>query len=172
MAKINNGILFEKKAISLSRTGKKDADVSRDYVTMNGTRIEVKFFTVKPSDDYKNGHAVVNSANGHEWVKNENGEIDYLASVDKFASECDILKVGVGSDWEHCEVYWLRTKSDIYNFYFCRIQYRDEKTCRLCYNPISTKAKGRKGQLETLKKHGVVNVPTFKEIEERHKPLK
>lgn len=169
---VNNGILFEKKAISLSRTGMKDADVSRDYVTDKGTRIEVKFFTVKETDNYKKGHAVVNSANGHAWERDENGNIDYLASVAKFANECDVLKIGVGKDWEHCEVYWLRTKTDIYNFYFCRVQYRDEKTCRLCYNPISTKAKGRKGQLETLKSKGVVNVPTFEEIEVRHKPLK
>lgn len=169
---INQGMEFERIAIELSKTGIKDSDVSRDYVTANGTRVECKFFKVKNADNYLEKHAEINSANGHEWVRNEQGEIDYLASVEKFASECDMLKVGIGATADNCKVYWLRTKTDIYNFYFTRIQYRDDKTCRLCYNPISKTAGGRAKQLRTLEKHGVINVPTFDEIEARHKPLK
>lgn len=169
----NNGILFEMDAIRKSATGKKDSDVSRDYVTDKGTRIEVKFFHVEPTDNYKKGHSKVYAANGHSWKYDDNGNIDYLLTVQSFVDECDILKIGVGESWDNCEIYWLRTKKEIYAFYFTRLQFKKgESTCRLCYNPIAKKGGGMKSRLNTLRENGILNVPTESEIENAYIPFK
>lgn len=168
----NNGILFEKHAIDIARNATKSAILAHDYDTAKGTKVEVKFFTIKKAEDYQTEKATYNSAHAHKWVLNENGEPDYMLTVKAFTEEADTVKVGYGVDWEHCSVVWLRSKKKIFAFYFCRLQFqKGEENGRLCFNPLSNKAGGRERQLNTLRENGVVNVPTIEAVREMHKAV-
>ena len=134
-----------------------------DFINKQG-RTENKHLTIVKTDNYKKRHDVYNSAHAHAWILNEDGEKDYILTCRAMAEESDRLRVTVGATGKEKAEY-LKGE-DAYKFYFCRLQWQNEKHGRLCTNPLSTKAGGRRRQLETLKQNGVVNVPSFEEIEE------
>ena len=167
----NKGLQYEqimRKRCHASAT----PEAENDMVSKAGMTSEVKYFPVEKAEDYKVKHAVVNRAHAHEWARNEAGQIDYLLTCEKFAREADRVVFGQGADADEQAVY-LKSYRDRFNFYFCRLCWQTEKHGRLCHNPVSTQGSskqtpglaGRRAALYTLKKNGVVNVPTFEEIE-------
>lgn len=159
--RINRGLVSESKGVKTCHAVKSDVK-AYDFTNKNATiKTENKHFTVIKAENYKEQKAVYNSAHAHNWVVNENGEKDYILTCKAMAEESNRIRYTVGADGTERAEY---TK-DGFTFYFCRLQWQNEKHGRLCTNPLSTKAGGRRRQLETLKANGVVNVPTFEEIE-------
>ena len=157
--KSNKGLEFEK--VMINRThGKKNADKRSDIISKAGRTSEAKYIRIEKRED---AHDIYNSAHAHKWILNENGEKDYLLTVEAMVNEADRVIYSVGNTAKEKAVY-LTKKADRFNFYYTRLQWQNEKHGRLCPNPLSTKAGGRARQLETLKKNGVVNVPTMEEI--------
>lgn len=164
----NKGIISENKGIKICKAEKSEIK-AYDFINAKGTiKTENKHLTVEKTDNYKEKKAVYNSAHAHAWKLNENGEKDYLLTVKAMADESDRIRVTTGATGKEKAEY-LTKYADRYNFYFCRLQWQNEKNGRLCTNPVSTKCGGRRRQLETLKENGVVNVPTFEEIERAYK---
>lgn len=162
--RINRGIVSEEKGIKACHAIE-SAVKAYDFTNKSGTvKTENKHFTVVKAENYKEKKAVYNSAHAHNWALNENGEKDYVLTCKAMAEESDRIRYTVGENGTEKAEY---TKNG-YIFYFCRLQWQNEKHGRLCTNPLSTKAGGRARQLETLKAHGVVNVPTMDEIEKAY----
>ncbi len=158
--RINRGMVSEKKGVKSCHAVASDVK-AYDFTNKSGTiKTENKHFTIVKTDDYKTKKAVYNSAHAHNWALNENGEKDYILTCKAMAEESNRIRYTIGESGTEKAEY---TK-DGYNFYFCRLQWQNEKHGRLCTNPLSTKAGGRARQLETLRKNGVVNVPTMEEI--------
>lgn len=163
----NRGIISENRGKHLSHAID-SADKSYDFQNKKGTvKTENKHLTIEKTQNYKEKKAVYNSAHAHAWILNENGEKDYILTVKAMTDESDRVRVTTGATGKEKAEY-LTKYADRYNFYFCRLQWQNEKHGRLCTNPISTKAGGRRRQLETLIQNGVVNVPTFEEIKKAY----
>lgn len=159
--RINRGLVSEEKGIKSCHATASTVK-AYDFTNKSGTvKTENKHFTVVKAEDYKSHKAVYNSAHAHNWIVNENGEKDYILTCKAMAEESDRIRYTAGENGTEKAEY---TKNG-FIFYFCRLQWQNEKHGRLCTNPVSTKAGGRRRQLETLKANGVVNVPTFEEIE-------
>lgn len=163
----NRGIISEVRGKNLSHAIASD-NKAYDYQNKKGTvKTENKHLTIEKAENYKEKKAIYNSAHAHGWVLNKNGEKDYLLTVKAMTEESDRVRVTTGATGKEKAEY-LTKYADRYNFYFCRLQWQNEKNGRLCTNPVSTKCGGRRRQLETLKANGVVNVPTFEEIEKAY----
>lgn len=157
----NKGLISENRGRAMCHA---EASNCKAYDFENGQgRTENKHLTIVKTANYKEGHDIYNSAHAHAWILNEDGEKDYILTCKAMAEESDRLRVTVGATGKEKAEY-LKGE-DAYRFYFTRLQWQNEKHGRLCTNPLSKKAGGRRRQLETLIKNGVVNVPTFEEIE-------
>lgn len=174
---MNKGLEFEAKMIKRCHAFKSEVK-ENDMISKSGKTSEVKYFHIEKAENYKEKKAVYNSANAHKWVRDDNGNIDYILTCKAFAEEADRIVFGSGSEANEKATY-LNTYENRFNFYFLRLQWKDEKSGRLCTNPISNKGgkkgstlTGRRLQLQTLKDNGVVNVPTFEEIEAVYNSMK
>lgn len=166
----NKGLEYEAKIIKRCHASKTEAK-ENDMVSKKGITSEVKYFHIEKAENYKEKKAVYNSANAHKWIKDEDGNIDYILTCRAFAEEADRVVFGSGSEANEKATY-LKTYEERFNFYFLRLQWKDKTSGRLCTNPISNKGgkkgsklTGRRLQLQTLRENGVKNVPTFEEIE-------
>lgn len=161
----NRGMISENRGRAMCHATASNCK-AYDFQNKQG-KTENKHLTIVKTDNYKKQHDVYNSAHAHGWILDEDGNKDYILTCKAMAEESDRVRVTVGATGKEKAEY-LKGE-DAYNFYFCRLQWQNEKHGRLCTNPISIKAGGRRRQLETLIKNGVVNVPTFEEIERIYK---
>lgn len=161
----NRGMISENRGRAMCHATASNCK-AYDFQNKQG-KTENKHLTIVKTDNYKEQHDVYNSAHAHGWILDEDGNKDYILTCKAMAEESDRVRLTIGATGKEKAKY-LKGE-DAYNFYFCRLQWQNDKHGRLCTNPISTKAGGRRRQLETLIKNGVVNVPTFEEIESAYK---
>lgn len=167
MARVNRGLVSETKGIKICKA-QKSADKSYDFENGKG-KTENKHTTIIKGN-YKEHHDIYNGAHAHKWVLNENGEKDYILTCQAMADEADRIRFTSGETGKETATYI--PKSEMFNFYFCRLAWQCEAHGKLVTNPVSTRGgckevpglAGRRATLQNLINHGVVNVPTFEEI--------
>lgn len=171
----NRGLVSENRGRAMCHA-KKSGVKSYDFTNEKRTvKTENKHTTVIPAENYKVKHAVHNGAHAHAWVLNENGEKDYILTCQAMADEADRIRFTSGATGKEKAEYI--PKEEMFNFYFCRLAWQCEEHGKLVTNPISKVGgckevpglAGRRATLQNLINHGVVNVPTFEEIEKAYK---
>lgn len=166
----NRGLISENRGRAMCRA-KKSGVKEFDFTNKKGTvKTENKHTTIKKGN-YKEHHDIYNAAHAHKWVLNENGEKDYILTCQAMADEADRIRFTSGATGKEKATYI--PKAEMFNFYFCRLAWQCEEHGKLVTNPVSRVGgckevpglAGRRATLQNLINHGVVNVPTFEEIE-------
>ena len=169
--RINRGLISEKRGTAMCHATPSGVK-AYDFTNGKG-KTENKHGTIVKTSNYKTeGHDKYNGSHAHAWVLNENGEKDYILTCEAMANEADRIRYTQGATGKEKAEYY-NTYEERFNFYFCRLAWQCERNGKLVTNPISTRGgcpevpglAGRRATLQNLINHGVVNVPTFEEIE-------